>query len=225
MGITDIYFQDGRFEFGQWFFSSYQLHFLGFYTLERALYPHMGSGALPLVVGSSVAWELVEEKVLRTCPVSVMDIAWSCLGAFMADAHSRGQLKHIGFRYNWLPMTMRQSYIREMPGSGELAVLVWRLVPGNYNPYSFSFYTQSSNTTVELGFTYISHHQILDVDQPFFGRPTMSWDAANGLGFATENAFHDYPGNPISHTKKPMDYSALDQWPRVAPFIRAVFRF
>lgn len=191
LGFTKLHFQDERYEFGEYFTSFYQGHFAGGYVLESLLHKRFSDAALPLTFALLVSWELSEHYILRTCPVSAMDIVWGAAGAFLSDAHQRGNMAGWGFRYQWMildnPALTSVGISDIYRGQEDLPLLIWCMIPGNYNPYTFGVYRAGQRARFEAGFSYVPLCSSFPPERPPEGWGVFVWDTREGVGISSEN--------------------------------------
>ncbi len=225
--FTKLHFQDEKYEFGQYFSSFYQGHFAGGYMLESFMHPWLGDAALPITIFAFAGWELGEHYILRTCPVSLMDIAWASLGAYISDAHFRGNMSEWGFRYQWMildnPLLIKGTRVSDIyRGQEDLPLLLWCIIPGNYNPYTFGIYRVGEGSYFEIGFTYVPLWSRFHPEIPPEGWGVLVWDTHRGVGVGSEKLF--FPPDTLLD----IAYNCGPSWfvhERFCPYFKLSFSF
>jgi len=227
LGFTKLHFQDERYEFGEYFTSFYQGHFAGGYALESILHRPLGDAALPFTIALLVGWELSEHYILRTCPVSAMDIAWGAMGAFLSDAHRRGNMTGWGFRYEWMILdnpALGSGGITDIyRGQDDLLLLLWCIIPGNYNPYTFGVYHVGQRTRFEVGFSYVPPCSRFPPERPPEGWGVFVWDTRQRIGISSEDLL--FPPDS-SNERTNWDWGVSLLYPEnFCPYFKASFSF
>ena len=189
LGFTRVAFASERYEFDDYFHQFYHGHFSLWYHLDKLLESRIGRAGFWLSLASAPAWELVEERVIRSAPVSLTDIAWAWLGVFLADAQAAGSEEGWGFRFFWVPLEgefWEQSLkYMDLPAQSKLYQTLVATLPGNFNPYAFGLVKRSPGWELELGFSVNEPRAELRPEEPLLGWRGFVLDE-KGLRLGTE---------------------------------------
>ncbi len=192
LGFTRVAFASERYEFADYFHQFYHGHFSLWYHLEKILGKGLGRASFWVSLATIPAWELFEERVLRSAPVSAMDMAWAALGVFLADAQREGAMDGWGFRFRWLPLEgdyweENLNYVDLDLGS-KLYYALFAVVPGNFNHYTFGLNKKFSSWEIELGVSAGDRRNRLRPEEPLWGWACFELNE-EGLKLETERLF------------------------------------
>ncbi len=106
VGEVEIFILPPSKDIEDFIFQSYPVHMFAYYWAVKAL-NFKDNRAIIFPFVSSVFWELVEEKVLKTTPVSIGDILVGVLGGFLAKTLP----ENIRISYSFTPLkTVKVGY-------------------------------------------------------------------------------------------------------------------
>ncbi|MEO0207055.1 MAG: hypothetical protein ABIL50_00625 [candidate division WOR-3 bacterium] len=134
-------------DFGDFVTQSYPAHMFMYYWFIR-ITDIRGKGAVIIPLASSIAWEVYEERVLGTSPVSLGDIVFGALGGILAEILP----ENIVLDYRITPSpNAKVSYPNT--GNPSLDTLIYKLNT-NYTPFSITLKKISKPYTFLIGFSY-----------------------------------------------------------------------
>jgi hypothetical protein len=134
-------------DIGDFIFQSYPAHMFAYYWAVKTL-KFKDNRAIIFPFVSSVFWELVEEKILKTTPISIGDIFVGVLGGFLAKTLP----ENIRISYSFTPLkTAKVDY--PFTGIPSLDTIIYSLNT-NYTPFKMEINYILGNRTLNFGFSY-----------------------------------------------------------------------
>ncbi len=134
-------------DLGDLFFQSYPPHMLVYYWTVKA-WGFKDERAIIFPFVSSVCWELIEEKILRTTPVSLGDILVGIVGGILAVTLP----DHIHILYSFSPLRVSKIGY-PFTGIPSLDSLIYSLNT-NYTPFKFELEYVLGNMILGFGLSY-----------------------------------------------------------------------
>lgn len=134
-------------DLGDFLFQSYPAHFFTYYWFSKIL-GIKGKYAILIPASSSMLWEIYEEKVLKTSPISIGDIIFGILGGMFSGALP----DDIYVEYRFTP-SRKAKVSYPNTGNPSLDTLIYKLNT-NYTPFSITLRKVSGLWSYYVSFAY-----------------------------------------------------------------------